>query len=285
VLFRSVWLSALEPQNPKSIVSSGGGGGGSGDVTAGANITDHSVVRGDGGVKGIQGSGVIIDDTGNVTGMLTLTLPNAGLKLLDTDASHSLIFKPGSNLTADRILTITTGDAARTITLSGNPTLDDWFNQAVKSISSPNFVAITASGLITGNALTLTNDQAAKWGGNGAQIIGSDVGRYLKFRTAQIDRFWITDSGPVVKSASGAAFPLIFEDDDASNTASLKAPAALGSNVVATMPPVTGTLVVGTAIADGNLAQGDGAGGVEDSNVQATNVVTKTGGKDRKSVV
>jgi hypothetical protein len=38
----------------------------------------------------------------------------------DTDASHHLILDEGSNLTADRILSILTGDAARTLTLSGN---------------------------------------------------------------------------------------------------------------------------------------------------------------------
>ena len=39
-----------------------------------------------------------------------LTVPNTGLHLLDTNASHDLIIKPGSNITADRTLTLTTGD-------------------------------------------------------------------------------------------------------------------------------------------------------------------------------
>ena len=41
----------------------------------------------------------------------TLTLANAGLHLLDTNASHDLIISPGSDLTADRTLTLTLGDA------------------------------------------------------------------------------------------------------------------------------------------------------------------------------
>lgn len=52
-----------------------------------------------------------------------LTLTNTGLHLLDTDASHDLIVKPGSDLTADHTLTLTTGDADRTLTLGGNVTL------------------------------------------------------------------------------------------------------------------------------------------------------------------
>lgn len=75
-----------------------------------------------------------------------VTLGNSGLHVLDTNASHDLVITPGSDLSADRILTLTTGDAARTITLSGNPTLADWFDQAVKAASSPAF-----AGIIVGN--------------------------------------------------------------------------------------------------------------------------------------
>ncbi len=96
----------------------GADGAGAGDVTAAAVMADNAVVRGDGGSKGVQDSGVIIDNSDNVSGMLTLTLPNVGLHLLDTNASHDLIIKPGSNLTADRIFTLTTGDAARTLDIS-----------------------------------------------------------------------------------------------------------------------------------------------------------------------
>jgi len=71
-----------------------------------------------------------------------ITLLNTGLHILDSNASHDLIIKPGSNLTADKTLTVTTGDADRTITLSGNPTLSDWFNQEIKTTSSPTFTDV-----------------------------------------------------------------------------------------------------------------------------------------------
>ena len=67
------------------------------------------------------------------------TIPNTGLHVLDTNASHDLIIAPGSNLTADRTLTVTTGDADRTITLSGDPTLGNWFDQNVKTTAVPTF--------------------------------------------------------------------------------------------------------------------------------------------------
>ena len=45
----------------------------SGDVTAAASITDHALVRGDGGSKGVQGTSILIDDSMNVSGFLGLT--------------------------------------------------------------------------------------------------------------------------------------------------------------------------------------------------------------------
>jgi hypothetical protein len=44
-----------------------------------------------------------------------VTAPNTGLHVLDIDASHDLILKPGSNLTADRTLSLVTGDADATL--------------------------------------------------------------------------------------------------------------------------------------------------------------------------
>jgi len=73
----------------------------------------------------------------------TVTFPNSGLHILDTNASHDLIIAAGSDLSADRILTITTGDSARTLTFTGDATL----NQAVDSTASPVFVTVKCSGL------------------------------------------------------------------------------------------------------------------------------------------
>ena len=48
-----------------------------GNVVSESSITDNSVVRGDGGLSGIQGSSVLIDDSGNITGANSLTLDTA----------------------------------------------------------------------------------------------------------------------------------------------------------------------------------------------------------------
>lgn len=67
-----------------------------------------------------NGNYTITHSAGDLAFSGIVTLPNNGLHILDTNASHDLIIAVGSNLTADRIFTITTGDAARTLTMSGN---------------------------------------------------------------------------------------------------------------------------------------------------------------------
>lgn len=69
----------------------------------------------------------------------------ATVRLMDTGADHYLDMKCNENLSVHRLLNLVLGNAARTITLSGNPTLNDWFDQAVKIASSPTHVKITLS--------------------------------------------------------------------------------------------------------------------------------------------
>lgn len=61
--------------------------------------------------------------SGANTDITSVYLNNTGLKVKDTNASHGLIFAPGSDLTADHTLTFTTGDADRTLDLGANFTL------------------------------------------------------------------------------------------------------------------------------------------------------------------
>ena len=119
--------------------------GAEGSITGAGSSTDNALVRWN-GVDGtsIQSSSVIIDDSDNITGVASITVGTAGIHLLDSDASHDLIFAT-DDLTGDRTFTITTGDADRNLTLSGDPTLDDWFDQSVKTTDSPVFAGATLS--------------------------------------------------------------------------------------------------------------------------------------------
>lgn len=91
------------------------------------------------------GGGSLTDGDTLSTG---LTFPNTGLHILDTNATHDLILAPGSNLTADRTLSIVTGDSDRTLAMTGDA-----------SISGTNTGDQTT---VTGNAGTSTTLQTAR---------------------------------------------------------------------------------------------------------------------------
>lgn len=65
-----------------------------------------------------NGNYTITHSAGDLAFSGIATLPNTGLHLLDTNASHDLIVKPGSDLTADRTFTVTTGDTDITLNLT-----------------------------------------------------------------------------------------------------------------------------------------------------------------------
>ena len=104
---------------------------GAGDVVGPSSATDYAFALFDGATgKLLRNSAIVSNATNDVSGMTTLTLPNTGLHILDSNATHDLIIKPGSNLTADRTLTLTTGDADRTISVAADLTFGGTVNIA-----------------------------------------------------------------------------------------------------------------------------------------------------------
>lgn len=81
--------------------------------------------------------------SGANTDITSVYLNNTGLKVKDTDASHGLSFVPGSNLTADRVLTITTGDAARTLDISAANTTVSAFGASLVDDASATVARAT----------------------------------------------------------------------------------------------------------------------------------------------
>ncbi len=138
----------------------GAGGGGSGTITSGATNTipkytaattvDDSLASDDGTTFAYSGTGGLSSSVA-ATGVL-------GLK--DTDQSHYLNITPGSNLTADRTLTITTGDAARGVTLGGDIVTASSF-----TTSGANALILTTTGATnvtlptTGTVATLAGSE------------------------------------------------------------------------------------------------------------------------------
>ena len=87
-----------------------------------------------------------------------ITAPNSGLHLLDTNASHDLILRPGSDLTADRTLSIFTGDADRSLDIRADTVLD-WGTYTPTLTAVANVAATTAylsTWMRVGNTVTVS---------------------------------------------------------------------------------------------------------------------------------
>lgn len=63
-----------------------------------------------------------------------------------------------TGISADRAITFDIGNINRILTLSGNPTLADWFDQSVKAGSSPTFVTPTVTSLLTAGNIGIAID-------------------------------------------------------------------------------------------------------------------------------
>lgn len=79
--------------------ASSGGGGGSGDVTAASNFgTDNRVIRSDGTTKGVQASAVTLDDSGNLSGVGTIS--SGAITTTGVTASRAVVSSAGQTLEA-----------------------------------------------------------------------------------------------------------------------------------------------------------------------------------------
>jgi hypothetical protein len=85
---------------------------------------------------------------------------NSGLSIEDTNASHLLNIKPGSNITADRVFTLTTGDADRTLSMSGNITVAaDFITSGANSLTLTTTGATDVTLPTTGTLATLSGSE------------------------------------------------------------------------------------------------------------------------------
>lgn len=96
-------------------------------------------------------------NAGANTDITSVELSNTGLTINDTDASHQLSIVPGSNLTADRALTVNTGDANRALTLSGDATISGTNSGDVTLSGTPDYITISGQ-VITRGLVDLSSD-------------------------------------------------------------------------------------------------------------------------------
>ena len=94
----------------------------------------------------------------------SITIPNEGLHILDTNASHDLIIKAGSDLTADRIFSIITGDAARSLTTDQNIDLSTTAYPRFLGLNNGTFnIAIPTNGFGAASKFMMGDSNTIAW--------------------------------------------------------------------------------------------------------------------------
>lgn len=117
----------------------------------------------DSGARTNLGLGTIATQNANA---LAAQFTNTGLGVFDTDNSHYMRIICASDLTGIRNLNFIPGDSSRNITLSGNPTLADWFDQSVKVAATPTFAGLRLPNLgIVGPSGATGDYSLAGWNG------------------------------------------------------------------------------------------------------------------------
>jgi hypothetical protein len=167
-----------------------------------------------GGAAGSEGAALTLalDQAADFDFTGSLTLDSDALQIDDTDATHQLVITPGSNLTADRVLTITTGDAARTLTLGGDTTLSggthSGTNTGDQTISltgdvtgsgTGSFAATIADNSVDGTDIAVGSDAQGDIlyydGTNWARLAAGTSGYVLHTNGAGVNPSWDSDDG------------------------------------------------------------------------------------------
>lgn len=164
---------------------------------------------------------------------------NTALAIYGTANTYYTQLKLNEAPTANRTLNLVLGDADRTITLSGNPTLADWFDQAVKTTSSPTFAQLTVDNLnLNGNTLSTTDSGGnLSLDTNGGSIVLLDntvcgaAGTALSsgFTTSRSSnpRIWLFETGAGTDAkrweflANSGTFRFRTSNDDSTNSVSI----------------------------------------------------------------
>src|SRR5574343_398490 len=225
---------------------------GAGDVVGPASSVDNTLVRFDSTTgKLIQGSTVVLDDSGNFTSVTSITIANTGLKVFDTNASHTLSIVPASDLTGKRTLSIITGDSNRSLTISGTADI---------------------SGTNTGDqTITLTGDVTGSGTSSFAATIANDAVTYAKIQnvsaTDKVLGRSTAGAGDIEEIACTAAGRALIDDADATAQRS-----TLGLGSIATQNSNGVSITGGTITGITDLAIADGGTGASSASVAFNNL-------------
>jgi hypothetical protein len=230
-------------------------------------------------VSNIFPRGGEIDVWGNLITFDGGVIGGSFLGVLDTtDGSNALKFRETSDLTADRNLDFVTGDASRVMTITGDTTLDNWFDQNVKTTAFPLFAGLgigtttpTINSVVT--IASSTVPQLSLFGGTGINGWAMrNAGGDLFFSTTTVAGTATTSTSALTIKGNGKP-GLAISSSTPFATLAVDSTATNFSNLFAIGSPTKTSLILtnagwfgyGTSSPDSQFTiQGDGSGDVFD---------------------
>ena len=135
-------------------------GGGSGDVSAASNFgTDNRVIRSNGTLKGVQASGVTLDDSDNLSGVTSVDVDGT----TEATSSTTGVNKNAGGVSSAKNI-VSGGQVGATINDIGNSGTTktvNWNDGNVQFLDMTGNVTLTLSNPISGFAYTLVIKQGA----------------------------------------------------------------------------------------------------------------------------
>ena len=151
-------------------------------------------------ILGITIDNIVIGGTTAAAGTFTTLSADSiadldSIALFDSNDSHQLTLTWDENDTSNRTLKLKVSTGSRTLTITGDPTIADWFDQSTKQAASPTFAALTLTA-----ALTVAN------GGTGAGT-HTNHGVLLGQAAATFVATTAGTDGQILKSSGASADP------------------------------------------------------------------------------